>query len=187
MKRASFLTGAAGAIWACGASAVFADGAKPGPYCVPLPKGVADLVYDFELYLLDGNGKTFRLGDALGSPVWLNFYATWCPPCNEEAGVVLDLADKYIPQGLRVVGVDVGEDAAKARDFRDHFKINYPIVLDDKSSVFKGLGLSSYPTHMFLHRNGKISCVVIGEFDDRAMENEIDVVMQQAPSGRSLP
>jgi thiol-disulfide isomerase/thioredoxin len=177
MNRALFLTSAAGVLCAAGSRAAVADGARPGPFCLPLAKGAAETVYDFELYLLDGEGKTFRLGDMLGSPVWLNFFASWCPPCNKEAGRIIELSKRYAPQGLHVIGIDVNEKPAAVRGFRDEHKIDYPIALDETGSVFTGLGLHEYPTHMFLHRTGKISCIFAGNLETSLMDNEVAVIV----------
>ncbi|MBD5656089.1 MAG: TlpA family protein disulfide reductase, partial [Candidatus Eremiobacteraeota bacterium] len=131
------------------------------------------------LYLLDGDGKTFRLGELLGSPVWLNFFTSWCPPCNDEAARIVELGHRYAAQGLHVIGVDVGEQAAAVRGFREKHAIDFPIALDETKSVFKQFGFHAYPTHMFLHRTGKISCIFMGELDTRFMDNEVSVVAEQ--------
>ncbi|MBD5656355.1 MAG: TlpA family protein disulfide reductase, partial [Candidatus Eremiobacteraeota bacterium] len=140
MNRGLFLALAASAICAGGSTPALAGGARPGPFCLPLAKGVADIVYDFELYLLDGDGKTFRLGELLGSPVWLNFFTSWCPPCNDEAARIVELGHRYAAQGLHVSGVDVGEQAAAGRGFREKHAIDFPIALDETKSVFKQFG-----------------------------------------------
>jgi peroxiredoxin len=175
MNRALFLTLAAGAAGVT-TSPALAGSARPGPFCKPLAKGAADVVWDFELYLLDGDGKTFRLADLLGSPVWLNFFTSWCGPCNEEATRVIELSHRYAAQGLHVIGIDVAEKAPAVRGFRDKYKIDYPIALDETGSVFKDFGMHAYPTHMFLHRSGKISCIFVGDLENRFMDNEVAVV-----------
>jgi thiol-disulfide isomerase/thioredoxin len=109
-------------------SAIFALGARPGPYCLPLRKGAADKLYDFELEILDDT-KIFSLADNIGHPVWLNFYASWCPPCNREMPDVVGIAAKYAASGLRVFGMDVNEADDKARDFVKKYAIPFPVLL----------------------------------------------------------
>src|SRR5579871_774247 len=107
-----------------------AAGAKSGPWCKKLTKFATDNIYDFELYLLDGDDKTFSLSAQYGHAVWLNFFTSWCPPCNDEMPEILKMERQYREAGLRVVGIDVGEATKKARAFRKQFDIPYPIALD---------------------------------------------------------
>ncbi|HTV74978.1 MAG TPA: TlpA disulfide reductase family protein [Candidatus Acidoferrales bacterium] len=170
LTRAGFLFGA-----------LATGGARPGPYCSPLATDVAGPPYDFELELLDGNGQTFRLAQQLGSAVWLNFFASWCPSCDGEADRLARLAAHYAPHGLVTVGIDYKEPPAPVRAFRDRHKITFPIALDSMGSVFAGLGLSALPTHLFFDRAGRITCVAADDISFKAMDNEISVALG-APS-----
>src|SRR5271155_2689475 len=62
-------------------------------------------------------GTTLTMASLAGKPVWLNFFATWCPPCNEEAPDVSAVSGEFASRGLHVVGVDVLENATKAKQF----------------------------------------------------------------------
>lgn len=140
--------------------------------------------YDFSLYELDGKGDgVFTLSTLLGRPVWLNFFASWCPPCNAEAANIVRIAGKY-GDALCIVGVDVKEQPDKARGFRDLHKITYPIVLDDKGSVSKALGFHALPTHVFLDARGAITCISEGDLTTDQMDNEVAVALAHAPIPR---
>ena len=81
---------------------------------------VGDLAPDFEVPLGDGttyqlhdlDGNPVRLEDLRGKAVWVNFFASWCPPCQGETPVLREVAEKYKDQGLEVVGVSVQETTA---------------------------------------------------------------------------
>ena len=177
-RRHFLLAAAACATQVARPTTTVAAGARPGKYCIPLGKGVGDLQYDFELNLLDGNGATFRVSDWYGSPIWLTFFASWCPPCNSEAGDIVDFAKHYAPQGLRVAGIDVHEKAEAARIFRDRHRIPFPIALDETGSVFNQLGFIGIPTQMFLDRTGRITCAAMTELTRTDMDNEIAVALE---------
>src|SRR5438309_1654765 len=61
---------------------------------------------------------TLTLSSLRGKPVYLNFFASWCPPCNDEAPGINELQKQFAARGLRVVGIDVLENAKKAESFR---------------------------------------------------------------------
>ena len=97
-----------------------------------------------------------------GHPVYLNFFATWCGPCNEEAPSIESLQEKYGPQGLRVVGIDVLEDAAKAESFKKEYHLSYPAVVDD-GKLRDAYRINGLPVHAFIDRNGVIKNIVVGQ------------------------
>ena len=81
--------------------------------------------------LLDN--RRMRLSDYLGQVVVLDFYATWCPPCREGTPHLVDLQRRYGPQGLHIVGLNVGgpEDRYKVPDFVREFKVQYALGFPD--------------------------------------------------------
>ncbi len=188
LSRSLFLSGtfALGTGIAAAPLGTDATGAKPGPYCLPLRKGVADKNYDFELEILD-DPNIFSLADNLGHPVWLNFFATWCPPCNKEMPDVVRIAAKYAASGLRVFGVDVREPNDKVHAFAQKYAIPFPILLDREGSVFKAFGFQGYPTHMFFGANGALTCVATEGLEPNQMDNEVAVAIGRAPLATSSP
>jgi thiol-disulfide isomerase/thioredoxin len=174
----------AGALLSCvatvgGVTPASANGARSGPWCRELTKLAREDNYNFSLHLLDSD-NIFTLSDLAGRPVWLNFFTSWCPPCNAEAADIVRVAAKY-GDTLHVVGIDVKEDADPVRDFRDRHKIPFPIALDSHGRVFHALGFSNWPTHIFLDSRGLISCISIGDLTPDEMDNEIAVALERAP------
>src|SRR5580704_2422490 len=76
------------------------------------------------------SGSNLTMASLVGKPVWLNFFATWCGPCNEEAPVIASVSTEFAPRGLQIVGIDVLENAAKAKEFVDKHQLNYPALID---------------------------------------------------------
>ncbi len=174
----------AGEMVPCGAAG--AAGARTGDWCAH-PKG--DPRVDFSLLLLGGDhGERLALSSFIGSPVWLNFFTTWCPPCNEEAPGIVAFGARYRDAGLKIVGVDVKETQEPVRAFVAKYHIDYPVGLDSRGIVFKGLGGNGFPTHVFLDRAGHITCVAHGALTSNQMDNEIAVALasaQERPQARA--
>jgi cytochrome c biogenesis protein CcmG/thiol:disulfide interchange protein DsbE len=112
-----------------------------------------------------------------GKPVYLNFFASWCPPCNEEAPSVNALQKKYAPKGLVVVGVDVQENAAKAEGFRKQHNLSYATVVDS-GTLRDAYSVNGLPVHVFIDRDGVVQNITIGEMSPSQIENQIQRVVR---------
>ncbi len=183
-SRSIFVLGTLAAVAATSglpARAVSGRAPRPGPYCAPLRKGASNSGFDFNLHLLDGDGAVFEFSSTRGTAVWLNFCATWCAPCNEECSRIVRLAEHYKPYGLSTIAIDVGEPAQPVRDFRDRYRISFPIAMDPKEIVYRAFGRLGYPTHAFFDREGRVTCIVAGGLELFEMDNEIAVALGGNP------
>jgi len=132
----------------------------------------------FELPVLGTVGETMKSASIAGKVVWLNFFASWCGDCNAEMADVLEVYGKYRDAGLTLIGVNVGEPAARAVAFRDQFKIPYSILMDSNSAVFDRLvGTGHLPTHLFYSESRRLTCVGIEGLTAKDMDNEITVAL----------
>jgi thiol-disulfide isomerase/thioredoxin len=112
-----------------------------------------------------------------GKPVYLNFFATWCPPCNDEAPSVDKLAQKYKSTGLVVVGVDEAENASKAQYFRTEHHLSYPAVVDG-GVLRDAYSVNGLPVHAFIGRDGKLDKLVVGQMEPA----DIDAALKKITS-----
>lgn len=104
-----------------------------------------------------------------GHPVYLNFFATWCPPCNEEASSIEALSRRYAARGLDVVGVDVLENASKAALFRSEHRLSFPTVVDD-GTLRDRYRINGLPVHVFIDRSGIVRSIVVGQMSPAEIE-----------------
>ena len=113
--------------------------------------------------LLDLDGQPIRLADLRGRPVWINFWATWCPPCQEETPVLRDTYAKYRDDGLALIAVSVQETTVEdVRRYVDTYGLEYTVGFDATSAVFHAYQAFGLPTQLFVDRDGVIRNVVLG-------------------------
>lgn len=126
------------------------------------------LAPDFTLKALDGGDM--QLSTLRGKPVILNFWATWCPPCRAEMPELEALWQRYKDDGLLLIGVDQGENAATVERFaRGVVDTTFPLLLDTNQAVGRAYGVRALPTTVFIDAEGRIQDVRIGGPMNRAM------------------
>lgn len=111
----------------------------------------------FRLDRLDQPGK-LSLAAYRGRPVIVNFWASWCIPCEEEAPVLEQVWNRYRRQGLVVLGVDINDLRGEARRFAHKNKMSYPLAFDGQGELSTDYGLTGVPETFFVARNGKLVC-----------------------------
>jgi cytochrome c biogenesis protein CcmG/thiol:disulfide interchange protein DsbE len=117
---------------------------------------------DFALVL---NGKPMRLSNLRGQVVVLNFWATWCPPCVEEAPALDKLQRRIGPRGGIVLGVSLDDDPKAYDDFIQANGITYPTYRDPTKQIAAEYGTSMYPETYIIDRNGRVDRKIIGSQD----------------------
>lgn len=117
----------------------------------------------FELSAMDGTTRT--LDDYAGSYVLLNFWATWCAPCRIEMPALERLHQELAGRGLRVVGVDIGEETGDVRRFVEETGITFEIVIDHDLSTGRVYAARSLPMTYILDPEGTIVARAIGVRD----------------------
>ena len=123
------------------------------------------------------NGGTLKLSSLRGKAVYLNFFANWCPPCNEEAPDVNALQKKYRSRNFVVIGVDERESASRANDFLHKYGSTYRAVVDDSGSLMQPYGAIGLPVHVFIDRRGTIKLVRNGEMRKADIEKAIKSIL----------
>ncbi len=152
---------------------------------------VGDLAPDLEISGPDGrpapladlDGKPVRLADLRGHPVWINFWASWCPPCQDETPTIRDLAAAYAPQGLEVVGISVQEATADdVRAYAEKYGLGYTVAADLSGDVYRRYRVFGLPTQYFLDGSGVIRSIVQGPVTPESAASSLALLGLAAPA-----
>jgi peroxiredoxin len=107
---------------------------------------------NFQLKRIDG--RRVSLADLRGKPAVIVFWSAWCSSCREEAPRINALADEYERKGVRVLGINVKDSAARTESGVREFGIKYAVARDPDASVAHAYQVAGTPTIIFLDREG---------------------------------
>lgn len=138
--------------------------------------------------LADLDGRPVRLADLRGRLVWLNFWATWCPPCQSETPVLRDMDAMYGQQGLSVVGIAVQETTPDdVRSYAQRYGLEYRIAFDASADFFNEYKVYALPTQFFIGPDGRILEVVNGPMTDASARVRIEAWLPQGGAAQGQP
>lgn len=138
---------------------------------------------DFTLHTFDGEEIT--LSDQQGKVVVLNFWGSWCEPCKRE----MPAFQRYwetAPDDVMVIGVGAKQDPMdRSQEFADSFGVTYPIGRDDggdrvsTGSIASDYSITFYPMTFIINPDGIISAVVIGELDEKQLDDFVNAARDE--------
>jgi cytochrome c biogenesis protein CcmG/thiol:disulfide interchange protein DsbE len=137
-----------------------ARGQRPQAPAIALPK-------------LTGGGGPTSLADYRGEVVVLNYWASWCVPCRQEAPLLERWQMRIGGHGGTVVGVDTLDLTSDARTFIRELHLTYPMLRDRDGHTQQRLGITGYPETLVLDRRGRIAALRRGPVDDRFLRRAV--------------
>ena len=133
------------------------EGLHPGDLAPEFSVGLDD---GSTYQLTDLDGRLIRLADLRGKAVWINFWASWCPPCQQETPVIRELAERYRDAGLVVVAIAVQETSpVDIRDYAERYDLGYTIGFDASGHIYREYKVFGLPTQFFVRPDGVIASV----------------------------
>ena len=129
----------------------------------------------FDLQTLDGDRVS--LAELRGSPVVLNFWASWCIPCREEAPLLTAADATYRSQGLRILGVVYQDSTESARDFMERYGQRYTGLLDPDGRTAIDYGVFGIPETFFIDRAGIVRSRQVGALTEADLRRQIEAIM----------
>jgi thiol-disulfide isomerase/thioredoxin len=109
---------------------------------------------DFKLK--DLNGKEVALSDYKGKKVFLNFWASWCPPCKAEMPDIEKLYEETKDSDLVILAVNVGESKSEVASFLNDNSYSFPVLLDSDQNIYNQYNIKGIPTSFFIDKDGNI-------------------------------
>lgn len=121
-----------------------------------------NLMDNYDFTLEDLNGSKVKLSELKGKKVFLNFWATWCPPCKAEMPDIEKLYQETKESNLVILAVNVGEDKKTVQDFIEKNSYNFPVLLDVSGEVSQLYQVTGIPTSYFIDSEGYLDDGVSG-------------------------
>jgi cytochrome oxidase Cu insertion factor (SCO1/SenC/PrrC family) len=122
-------------------------------------------------------GSKVSLTDLVGTPLVINFWASYCPPCKTE----MPLLEKQVggQSAVRLVLIDEGDSLQVARSFLDSVAVHQPALLDSDLKVGRAYGVSALPMTVFVHADGSIAAVHVGQLSEAVLAAELSTLTSQ--------
>jgi peroxiredoxin len=115
--------------------------------------------------IMDLKGKEKQLDDYKDKLILVNFWASWCGPCNEEAPSMEKMYKELRSKGLVVVGISIDHHVSQVEKFVKEYSITFPVLLDTDENVASSYGITGVPETFILNRNYKLIKHIIGPID----------------------
>ncbi|RKQ30801.1 TlpA family protein disulfide reductase [Oceanobacillus halophilus] len=151
---------------------VLSDNDNPSSNDVEVGIEQGQVAPDFELTTL--NGETAKLSDFRGKRVFINFWATWCPPCRAE---MPDMQELYENKDVEILAVNLTASEKSEEgvvEFVEDYGLTFPILMDVEGQVESLFQVSAYPTSYLVDSEGRIQYKAIGAMNYDLMVQEVD-------------
>lgn len=167
-----------GAAWYMGERQGWADIGTGGVNATLLPRVGQPAP---ELFTVSENGQPVLLSQLRGTPVWINFWGSWCPPCRSEMPEVQEAYETLASRGVTVLSIAMQESTQTAVEYRDSVGATFPVYTDptrlaalidpeDQPDLARQLSLmtaewrvQNFPTHIFIDADGIIRAVIMAQ------------------------
>lgn len=126
------------------------------------------------------DGGELRLSDLRGTPVLVNFWASWCTPCREEMPRIVAAYDEQVGEEFTVVAVDLQENDGIVQDFAADFGMDFPVVMDRTGEVGDtwriGGPVEGIPSSYFIDAEGIVRARVFGPMSEETLQENLALI-----------
>lgn len=122
-------------------------------------------------------GGTIDLANLRGKPVWINFMATWCPPCQDEFPLMSGFAARYESTGLVVIAIDVREDEGAVAAFAEGLGATFPLGLDTDGAAAATWDAIALPVHFWIDAEGIVRDGALGGIGPDIMVKALKTIL----------
>ena len=122
-----------------------------------------------EFSLVTINGEQIHLSELRGTPVVINFWATWCGPCVSEMPLLQQRYEEH-QQDFELLAINADEPISDVTEFVQDYQLTFPILLDPDGNVQRLFRITAYPTSFFIDREGKIRAIHLGAISETQLD-----------------
>jgi cytochrome c biogenesis protein CcmG/thiol:disulfide interchange protein DsbE len=141
-----------------------------------LPPQKGNPVPTFQLTAFDGT--SMGVGEGQGSVAVVNFFASWCDPCRQEAADVEQAWRDYRSRGVQFYGIGYKDAASKAKAFLDEFSVSYPATVEPGNRTARAYGVTGVPETFVIDRSGRLVRHFIGPVSRDELAEELDPLLE---------
>lgn len=116
-----------------------------------------------DFVLQDLNGEKLQLSDYKGKGILLNFWATWCKPCEREMPIMNNQYENFQKDNVEIITVNIGESDVVVKRFVDRFGLKFPVLMDNNQDVLTAYGVNPLPVTFLIDKEGIVKRVHTGE------------------------
>ena len=128
-------------------------------------------------------GGEVDLADFSGQPIVINFWASWCPPCAQEAPILEDAWRRHAGDGVQFIGVDIQDTDEDAAAYMAEFDVTYPNGVDRVGRVTVDYGIIGLPVTFFVGRSGIVERRWVGAIGEGELESRVAELLEGAAVG----
>ncbi|RKD75648.1 peroxiredoxin [Sinobaca qinghaiensis] len=126
--------------------------------------------------LTNMEGEQVQLEDYRGKGVFLNFWGTYCPPCEKEMPYMESQHQAFENRGVEVLAVNVAETELVVSRFSDRHQLSFPIVLDKNRNVVDSYGIGPLPSTFLIDENGVVQDIITGSMTEETIREYMEQI-----------
>ncbi|UOY93511.1 thiol-disulfide oxidoreductase ResA [Ectobacillus sp. JY-23] len=136
---------------------------------------VGKIAPDFVVTDLQGN--TVQLSELQGKGIFLNFWGTWCKPCEKEMPYMNELQDVYREKGIEIIALNADETEIAVKNFVERYNLQFTVAIDKGTEVLNTYGVGPLPTSFLIDKDGKVIRRITGTQTKEQLEEHLKEIM----------
>ena len=139
----------------------------------------ARIPHSFDFRLVDG--QEWRLSNHTGRVVVVDFWASWCGPCRDEAATLAEVYLEYQDRPVEFIGVNIWDHENSALEHLEQYSVPYPNGIDEKGVIAVEYGVRGIPEKFFIAPNGEVRRKYVGPMPPEVLREALDDLLSEIP------